>query len=131
MDFLSFNGKFKFNSSNLSLSSLYFSTSGNISSSLSTIRFCSGSGGMGRRMLFRLSEFNVLPLIAFLVFPCSDNNGKNLKRKFVAILSSSINGYIEIIASLCTASIPKIETLPTVNLKLIIRVPIGTNSPLK
>ena len=130
MDFLSLNGKFKFNSSSFSLFSLYFSTSGNISSSLSTILCCSGSGGRGRRMLFRLSEFNVLPLIAFLVFPCSDNNGKNLKRKFVAILSSSIKGYMEIIASLCTASTPKIETLPTVNLKLIIRVPAGINLSL-
>ena len=38
-------------------------------------------------------------------------------------------GKTEMIASLCTASIPKIDVLPTVSLKLIKRVPCGTSFP--
>src|SRR5699024_3544462 len=41
------------------------------------------------------------------------------------MFSWSINGNIETIASLWTASMSKMLTLPIVNLKLIMRVPLG------
>ena len=94
-----------------------------------SILCCSASGGSGINIAANFDEFNVTPLTASLFLTQSTITGSALSKKFLVISCSEIIGKIEIIASLCTASMPKIDVFPTVNLKLIKSVPCGISSP--
>ena len=69
-------------------------------------------------------------MIDDFVLPLCERSGDVANRNIVVILSGSTYGYIEMMASLCNASIPNIDTFPTIKLKRINNVPALLIFPL-